>query len=136
MKKILCLLVMLGVSTPLIAQPPPPPPPTNARVTGTIDFFRVRPQVDYDGFTNDIFQFRIKQGTCAETRADGMFINIRSDRLDGVFDDINGITFKQAYTIALVTFLTGQTIQVDNVPNCDVSQTQTIRVQNSGLAIF
>ena len=108
------------------------------RVFGKIDFMRVFPSETVDGVPMARFEIRVV-GTCIPTGGDGiptpeggMYIRVRSGRLNGVFAEINGISFKNAYTTALAAFEANNTIQVDNVPNC-TDDVQTINFPFVGI---
>jgi hypothetical protein len=105
------------------------------RVVGKIDFMRVFASETVGDVPMARFEIRVV-GTCDDmpTPEGGMYIRVRSGRLDGVFAEINGISFKNAYTTALAAFLASNTIQVDNVPNC-TDDVQTIN-SPAGVGIF
>src|SRR5262245_23024627 len=122
MKTILCRLIIgsVLVLAPMFAQT------TSAagsyRILGTLTFVRVFPPPER--YPNEAaFNLRVR-GTCFLRDQPGpqdhidIFMTIRSGRLDGVFAQVNGLTFKNAYGTALAALLVGSTVQIDNLPNC------------------
>jgi hypothetical protein len=82
------------------------------------------------------FRFRVSNSTCdSDNVGKDRWIHVRSGRMDGIFAH-NSANFRNAYNTVMTAFLSGKNIQVDGVPSCDSSKTQTINLWSSSIGIY
>lgn len=103
-------------------------------VYGKINFLGTISE-EFDAGFHARFRMRVAQSTCgSDPTPTDRWIHVRSGRMDGEFAH-NSPNLRNAYSTLLVAFLTGNNVQIDNVPSCDASVVQTIDLWGSNIGI-
>ncbi|MDH5178105.1 MAG: hypothetical protein OEZ39_16490 [Gammaproteobacteria bacterium] len=88
------------------------------------------------GVYHATFRFKVSQSICGNDKTPkDRWIVVRSGRMDGVFIH-NMANFRNAYNTVITLLLSGKNLQLDNVPSCDASKTQTVNLWGAWIGIF
>lgn len=82
------------------------------------------------------FRFRVGESTCGNDKQPReRWIVARSGRMEGAFAH-NFANTRNAYSTVMAAFLASKGIQIDGVPSCDASKTQTIPLWKSNIGMW
>lgn len=82
------------------------------------------------------FRIRLSNSTCgSDTTPRERWLHVRSGRMDGIFAH-NAANFRNAYNSAMTALLADLKVQIDGVPSCDASKSQTIDLWGGRIGVY
>jgi hypothetical protein len=97
-----------------------------ATIHGKVTFIGTMPEDSSDGNYNARVRVRVN-GTCeldspSTDPARDYWVEIKSGRMDGIYAH-NSVNMKNAYSTLVSSLLSGKSVQIDGLPNCNPDST-------------
>lgn len=104
---------------------------------GKVTFVGTMSEVYSSGGLQMRFRFRLTNSTCSATEgtAPTRWIHVKSGIMAEPLAH-NMANARSAYNTLLAAFLSGKNVQVDGVPSCNASVSQTIDLWTSAIGVF
>ncbi len=103
------------------------------KANGEINYVGVVSEL-YSGGYHARFRFRMKDSICNGVTIPSRWVTVKSGRMDGQYVH-NQAAFRAAYNTLMTAFLSGKSIQVDNLPSCSSSD-QTLNLWQSQIGMY
>jgi hypothetical protein len=106
-----------------------------ASTWGTVTFLGTTSEEAVSGGLGTTFRVRIR-GTCGtDAVAKDRWVGFHTYRTDGT-NNHNDVTTRNAYNTLLAAFLSGRSVQIDGLDQCDPAKPINVNIPWSGIGIY